>query len=134
MSGQEILIEQLRADVERLTAERDAAFELGRLVGRADVAKYARAIGEIESVVGIVGAVPMPQTVQAVRDLVSRAEKAERFIATADSEWKARAERDARPYISAEDCARAQSIGPGFREAESRIAAALLDHAAKVKP
>jgi len=133
MSGQDILIEQLRADVERLTAERDAAFEQGRIVGRADVAKYARAIGEIESVVGIVGAVPMPQTAQAVRDLVSRAEKAERerdkaranyafmveraadqkldgyrelgarAAAAEERAEKAERERDARPDISAED-------------------------------
>lgn len=128
MSGQEILIEQLRAEVERLTAERDAAFELGRLVGRADVAKYARAIGEIESVVGIVGAVPMPQTVQAVRDLVSRAEKAERFVATADSEWKARAEKAEREFADRLDhltaaVKRGDVLQARVTELEKRLAA-----------
>lgn len=58
--------------------ERDAAFDSGRNAGRAEVAKYSRALGEIEAVVGIAGAVPMRETVAAVRSLAQRAEAAEK--------------------------------------------------------
>lgn len=61
-----------RSAVERLTAERDEAFDRGRAIGREDVGKYSRAIGEIEAALGIAGAVPLSQTVAAVS--VMRAE------------------------------------------------------------
>lgn len=46
------------------------AFDRGRTVGREDVGKYARTIGEIEAALGIAGAQPMGATVEAVRRLV----------------------------------------------------------------
>ena len=70
MSGQDILIEQLRAEVERLRDDRaDLQERCNRLTGERNAALLL------------------------MKDEEARAEKAERFIATADSEWKARAEK-----------------------------------------
>lgn len=49
--------------------ERDEAFERGRAEGRKDIGKYSYAIGSIEAVLGIVGSVPMKQTITAVESL-----------------------------------------------------------------
>ena len=65
-----VLAERLanrEARVAELEREREAAYERGRSAGREDVAKYSRAIGEIEAVLGIAGAVPLSETVAAVR-------------------------------------------------------------------
>ena len=70
MSGQDILIEQLRAEVERLRDDRaDLQERCNRLTGERNAALLL------------------------MKDEEARAEKAERFIATADSEWKVRAEK-----------------------------------------
>ena len=70
MSGQDILTEQLRAEVERLRDDRaDLQERCNRLTGERNAALLL------------------------MKDEEARAEKAERFIATADSEWKARAEK-----------------------------------------
>ena len=70
MNGQDIIIEQLRAEVERLRDDRaDLQERCNRLTGERNAALLL------------------------MKDEEARAEKAERFIATADSEWKARAEK-----------------------------------------
>jgi hypothetical protein len=56
--------------------ERDEAFNRGRAVGREDVGKYSHAIGQIEAVLGIVGARPMRETVDAVRRLHAERDEA----------------------------------------------------------
>ena len=66
----------LEMKVERLTRELAEAFDRGRAEGRADVAKYSRAIGEIEAALGIAGAVPMSSTVNAVRTVVAERDAA----------------------------------------------------------
>ena len=65
-------------DTHRTTAEAlawqkvsAAEFDRGRTEGRADVAKYSRAIGEIEGALGIAGAVPLSMAVDEVRALVA---------------------------------------------------------------
>jgi len=62
----------LTLEVERLRGELEQAREAGRSQGREDVGKYSRAIGEIEGLLGITGAVPLRQTVQAVRALTEQ--------------------------------------------------------------
>ena len=47
-------------------------YDRGRRDGRADVAKYANAIGRIESACGISGAQGMTVTVQAVEEMARR--------------------------------------------------------------
>ena len=46
-------------------------------IGKSGAEVYAYAIGQIESIVGMVGPSPLPATVLAVSDLRDRAEKAE---------------------------------------------------------
>ena len=140
MSGETILIEQLRAEVERL---RD---DLSATEARLEVSydAYERDCRDLR------GKMTRAQTdrdhARLDRDsAIARAEKAERFIATADSEWKARAEkaererdearseRDARPDISAED-ARAFMMFkpvPARDSREGPVMHALRAHAAK---
>jgi len=62
----------LTLEVERLRGELEQAREAGRSHGMDDVGKYSRAIGEIEGLLGITGAVPLRQTVQAVRALTEQ--------------------------------------------------------------
>lgn len=62
----------LRHALGEVLAELSEAREIGRSEGRADVAEYSRAIGEIEAALGIVGAVPMRETVNAVRGMALR--------------------------------------------------------------
>ena len=115
MSGQHIIIEQLREELEKAHAASE--YQTRR------IEHYRTQLDFCER----------------------RAEKAERFIATADSEWKvraekaererdeARAERDARPDISAED-ARAFMMFkpvPARDSREGPVMHALRAHAAK---
>ena len=70
MSGQDILIEQSRAEVERLRDDRaDLQERCNRLTGERNAALLL------------------------MKDEEARAEKAERFPQPTDSEWKARAEK-----------------------------------------
>lgn len=55
-------------------------YDRGRAAGRADIDQYSNAIGRIESALGIAGAVPMHETVDAVVALVRRADIAEAEI------------------------------------------------------
>ena len=64
-------LERAEKRIDELTAELATEYERGRAVGREDVGKYSRTIGEIEGVLGITGAVPMRETVEAVRKLVT---------------------------------------------------------------
>jgi hypothetical protein len=48
------------------------AYEAGRATGRADVAKYSNAVGQIEAAIGYAGARPLRETVQAVRAMAAR--------------------------------------------------------------
>lgn len=74
----EVERDDARAEVERLRGDRDEAFDRGRAVGREDVGKYSYAIGQIEGVLGIAGAQPLAETVEAVRRLVAAANEARR--------------------------------------------------------
>jgi hypothetical protein len=58
-----------------LRAELVVEYNRGRAAGRSDVGKYANAIGSIEAKLGLVGAVPLTETVAAVAAL--RAELSE---------------------------------------------------------
>jgi hypothetical protein len=58
-------------------------YEKGRATGRDDVAKYSRAIGEIEGQLGIAGAVPLRETIAAVRALRLKVTAAESALAEA---------------------------------------------------
>ena len=53
-------------------AELVAAYDRGRTVGRADIAKYSNAIGLIESAIGYAGARPLSATVHAVELAIHR--------------------------------------------------------------
>ena len=107
MSGQHIIIEQLRAEVERLRDDRaDLQERCNRLTGERNAALLL------------------------MKDEEARAEKAERFIATADSEWKARAEKAERErdearanYAFMVERAADQKLD-GYRELGARAAAA----------
>lgn len=59
------------AVIDTVTAERDAAFDRGWTAGREGIARYSRTVGEIEAALGIAGAVPMRDTVSAVRSVVA---------------------------------------------------------------
>lgn len=63
------MTEDLTLEVERLRAELERARYKGG-------GSYPRAIGEIEAILGITAAVPLEQTVQAVRNLSARLSEA----------------------------------------------------------
>ena len=109
MSGQDILIEQLRAEVERLRDDRaDLQERCNRLTGERNAALLL------------------------MKDEEARAEKAERFIATADSEWKARAEKAERERDEAlRRRTRAERVGEAVIEWASRQTAELITEYAK---
>lgn len=62
------------AEAEDEAAYAEERFEAGRAAGRADVGKYSNAIGRIESLVGIAGARPLDETVEAVKKALADAE------------------------------------------------------------
>ena len=109
MSGQDILIEQLRAEVERLRDDRaDLQERCNRLTGERNAALLL------------------------MKDEEARAEKAERFIATADSEWKVRAEKAERERDEAlRRRTRAERVGEAVIEWASRQTAELITEYAK---
>ena len=109
MSGQDILIEQLRAEVERLRDDRaDLQERCNRLTGERNAALLL------------------------MKDEEARAEKAERFIAIADSEWKARAEKAERERDEAlRRRTRAERVGEAVIEWASRQTAELITEYAK---
>jgi hypothetical protein len=57
---------------ESVAAALRGAYEAGRATGRADVAKYSNAVGQIEAAIGYAGARPLRETVQAVRAMAAR--------------------------------------------------------------
>ena len=109
MSGHDILIDQLRAEVERLRDDRaDLQERCNRLTGERNAALLL------------------------MKDEEARAEKAERFIATADSEWKARAEKAERERDEAlRRRTRAERVGEAVIEWASRQTAELITEYAK---
>jgi hypothetical protein len=58
--------------VPELAAALRGAYDAGRATGRADVAKYSNAVGQIEAAIGYAGARPLRETVQAVRAMAAR--------------------------------------------------------------
>lgn len=86
-------IEDVRAQLaamteraERAERERDEAFDRGRTVGRADVGKYANAIGLIDSTLGRVVAKPLRETVAAVEAVVRELAEARAKLAEVERE------------------------------------------------
>ena len=109
MSGQDILIEQLRAEVERLRDDRaDLQERCNRLTGERNAALLL------------------------MKDEEARAEKAERFPQPTDSEWKARAEKAERERDEAlRRRTRAERVGEAVIEWASRQTAELITEYAK---
>lgn len=65
-------LEEERAKAKLIDEQARTAYMKGRIDGREEVAKYARAIGEIEDALGLDGAQSMRATVDAVRALQRR--------------------------------------------------------------
>jgi len=81
MTSADGVISSLKATLESLRRERDAAFDRGRTAGRLDVGKYSSAIDCIEVALGHQGSRPLRETIATVKGLV-----AERDAARAECE------------------------------------------------
>lgn len=62
---------------EEATEHARSEYDRGRRKGRADVGKYANAIGRIKGALGLAGAIPMDETVKAVGSLAKRLNEAQ---------------------------------------------------------
>lgn len=67
----------LAEGIRRKTAALEGEFDRGRSAGMEGAAKYSNAIGKIESALGISGAIPLKDTVNAVEELVKKTKSVE---------------------------------------------------------
>ena len=109
INKQLIAAQQRIAELEQSSLEE---FVRGRQSGREDVCKYSNAIGRIESVLGIVGAQPLSETVAAVTAQAAKLAAAQARIA----------ELEERAAFTAECCDRRTAAEAKLAAADATIA------------